>query len=47
MSDDTAKYFVALYSIYLWRHQPEQALSGLWFWPMEDAVLEAMGAYRN
>ena len=47
MNDDTVKYFIALYSIYLWRHQPEQALSGLWFWPMPDEVLKAMNSYRN
>ena len=39
--------FTALLFIYLWRNEPEKAAAGTWFWPFEDDVLDAMGAYRN
>ena len=47
MSDPQADRFTALLFIYLWRHEPERAASGVWFWPFEDAVLDTMASYRN
>ena len=47
MSDFQAHAFTALLFIYLWRHEPERAASGVWFWPFSGEVLGAMASYRN